>query len=117
MWHYLHGTICGIMCWACSCRERWRVAHLRKLQEEVSRYLGKPVPTPIVPMLIGSPETAMHICTQLLEDGFHVPAIRPPTVPSDTSRLRLSLSAEHTVVDVQSLLGCIQQHVRAPQRA
>eukprot|EP00892_Ulva_mutabilis_P006620 jgi/Ulvmu1/432/UM001_0439.1 len=93
-------------------RERWRVEHLQKLQKVLSVYLSAPVDSPIVPLVVGSPERAMRICAELWQAGFHVPAIRPPTVPSGTSRLRLSLSAEHTVVDVMSLIGCIKQQFR-----
>ena len=50
---------------------------------------------PIVPVLLGGPEAAVRASARLADAGFFVPAIRPPTVPRGTSRLRISLSAAH----------------------
>jgi len=52
--------------------------------------------TQIVPVVIGSPEQAMAVCELCLERGVFAQAIRPPTVPEGTSRLRLSVMATHT---------------------
>ncbi|HEY6532873.1 MAG TPA: 8-amino-7-oxononanoate synthase [Acidimicrobiales bacterium] len=53
-------------------------------------------PTPIVPVIIGSETAAVEASDALLAQGLLVPAIRPPTVPPGTSRLRVALSAAHT---------------------
>ncbi|MGH9111904.1 MAG: aminotransferase class I/II-fold pyridoxal phosphate-dependent enzyme [Acidimicrobiales bacterium] len=53
-------------------------------------------PTPIVPVLLGDEARAMAAADDLLDQGLLVPAIRPPTVPPGTSRLRVALSASHT---------------------
>ena len=53
-------------------------------------------PTPIIPLVVGSAETATQFSAKLLQVGILASAIRPPTVPEGTSRLRLSLSAVHT---------------------
>lgn len=53
-------------------------------------------PSPIVPVVIGGEADAVAASAALLERGLHIPAIRPPTVPAGTSRLRVALSAEHT---------------------
>jgi 8-amino-7-oxononanoate synthase len=54
-------------------------------------------PSPIVPVIVGSEDDALRASARLLEDfGLLVPAIRPPTVPPGTSRLRVALSAAHT---------------------
>ena len=53
-------------------------------------------PTPIIPLVVGRAETATQFSAKLLEVGILASAIRPPTVPEGTSRLRLSLSAAHT---------------------
>ncbi|KAL4538240.1 hypothetical protein Ndes2437A_g01273 [Nannochloris sp. 'desiccata'] len=51
----------------------------------------------------------MGACTELLRRGFHVPGIRPPTVPAGTSRLRVSLSAGHSTSDVDELLAAVKE--------
>lgn len=63
--------------------------------------------TPIQPILLGSAESAMRACNALLERGFFVAAIRPPTVPADTSRLRVTLSAAHRDADVEALVAAL----------
>ena len=60
--------------------------------------------TQIVPVLVGAPERALALAAALLERGIFCPAIRPPTVPPGTSRLRVSLTAEHTEEDVERLV-------------
>jgi hypothetical protein len=50
----------------------------------------------------------MAASTQLLARGLHVPAIRPPTVPQGTSRLRVSLSAAHSAEDVRELVAALR---------
>jgi 8-amino-7-oxononanoate synthase len=69
-------------------------------------------PSPIVPIVLGAEERAVATSRALLERGWLVPAIRPPTVPAGTSRLRVALSAAHTAGQVAGLatalaeLGC-----------
>ena len=63
--------------------------------------------TPIVPVLVGEPERALALAAGLLERGIFCPAIRPPTVPRGTSRLRVSLTAEHTEEDVARLVAAL----------
>lgn len=58
----------------------------------------------IQPIIIGSAEDALKLSQQLLEQGILVSAIRPPTVPRGTSRLRITLSAAHAVEDVERLV-------------
>ncbi len=60
--------------------------------------------TPIQPILLGSAQEAMRASNALLERGFFVAAIRPPTVPADTSRLRVTFSASHRDTDVENLV-------------
>jgi 8-amino-7-oxononanoate synthase len=57
--------------------------------------------TQIVPLLIGEANDAMNLCERLLEDGIFAQAIRPPTVPPGTSRLRLTVMATHRVADLR----------------
>ena len=63
--------------------------------------------TPIQPIIIGSNEQAMAASARLHAQGLWVPAIRPPTVPADTARLRVTLSASHTEQDVAQLAAAL----------
>jgi 8-amino-7-oxononanoate synthase len=60
--------------------------------------------TPIQPLILGSEINALRLHQWLIERGIYVPAIRPPTVPQDTSRLRISFSALHQDKDVMTLM-------------
>jgi len=64
-------------------------------------------PSPIVSVFLGGEEQALAAAAALLERGLLVPAIRPPTVPPGTSRLRVSLSAAHTDEQVSALLDAL----------
>jgi 8-amino-7-oxononanoate synthase len=66
-----------------------------------------PSETAIQPVQIGANDDAMRAASALYADGFWVPAIRPPTVPAGTARLRVTLSAAHTDVDVARLIAAI----------
>ncbi|HVA75526.1 MAG TPA: 8-amino-7-oxononanoate synthase [Acidimicrobiales bacterium] len=59
--------------------------------------------SPIIAVVLGSEEAAVGASNRLLEEGLLVPAIRPPTVPPGTSRLRVALSAAHAMSDVRRL--------------
>lgn len=61
--------------------------------------------SPILPVLIGSPEKAMAMARRLLELGVYAPAIRPPTVPNNTSRIRMTVTARHTVAQLDEALA------------
>ncbi|HSQ03631.1 MAG TPA: aminotransferase class I/II-fold pyridoxal phosphate-dependent enzyme, partial [Burkholderiales bacterium] len=63
--------------------------------------------TPIQPLVIGENRAAMRISEELGKRGLLVPAIRPPTVPIGTARLRISLSAAHELRDVQALVDAL----------
>jgi len=65
--------------------------------------------TQIVPVLVGAPEGALALAAMLLEQGIFCPAIRPPTVPPGTSRLRVSLTAEHTEEDIARLVAALDE--------
>lgn len=56
--------------------------------------------SPIIPIRVGENETAMRLAASLLKDGLLVIAIRPPTVPAGTARLRLSVTSAHTASDL-----------------
>jgi 8-amino-7-oxononanoate synthase len=65
-------------------------------------------PTPIVPVVLGDEAAALAAADALLAEGLLVPAIRPPTVPSGTSRLRVALSAAHTDDQVGRLAAALR---------
>ncbi len=94
-------------------RNRLRAASRRlreRLREAIAadRVLGGlPGECPIVPVLCGTPEAAVHASAALADAGFFVPAIRPPTVRRGTSRLRVSLSAAHPDEAVDGLADAL----------
>jgi len=63
--------------------------------------------TPIQPLMIGRNEAALHCAARLREQGIWVPAIRPPTVPPNTARLRVSLTAAHNDEDLDCLIEAL----------
>jgi len=94
-------------------REDWRREHLRALIERFragANHLGLPVSestTPIQPLIAGSSRQAVVWAEALQAEGIMVTAIRPPTVPEGTARLRISLSAAHTERMVDRLLDAL----------
>ena len=65
--------------------------------------------TPIQPLIIESAEKTIKISEKLNSYGFHVPAIRPPTVPNKSSRLRISISTLHSQADIKKLTKVINK--------
>lgn len=78
-----------------------------KLRENIARFSAQggaqPFPAPIIPKMIGTNANALAASRKLLEAGFLVPAIRYPSVPHGTARLRITLSAAHTSAQIKSL--------------
>jgi 8-amino-7-oxononanoate synthase len=68
-----------------------------------------PSHTPIQPILFGSESAALEASRALLEAGLWVPAIRPPTVPTGSSRLRITFSAAHSDADVAQLIDALRR--------
>jgi len=66
----------------------------------------------IIPVIIGGAPEAVRVSKALLEEGFLVPAIRPPTVPKGSSRLRVSLSAKHEQDDLRRFAGVLWRIVQ-----
>jgi 8-amino-7-oxononanoate synthase len=96
-------------------REGWRREKLRALVarlREGARTLGLPLQpsdSPIQPLMVGDAAHALHLSDALFELGFWVSAIRPPTVPDGSARLRLTLSASHSEADVDQLLEALER--------
>ncbi len=70
--------------------------------------------TPIQPLIVGPEALAMSLSEALRARGLWVTAIRPPTVPQGTCRLRITLSASHTEADVDRLLAALDQIMPRP---
>ena len=67
-----------------------------------------PSPTAIQPLIVGDNAATLALAEALWQRGLWVPAIRPPTVPQGTARLRISLSAAHTGADVDELVAALK---------
>lgn len=67
-------------------QEVWRREHLRALWRLLGARLGVAAQSPIVPLVVGGSAAAVAAAAQLLQEGFYVPAIRPPTVPPGSAR-------------------------------
>ena len=65
--------------------------------------------SPIFPIVVGEEEAAMRCCQALLDRGIYVQGIRPPTVPTGTSRLRLALMARHEDEDLERVLDALRE--------
>ncbi|TXH69029.1 MAG: 8-amino-7-oxononanoate synthase [Thiothrix sp.] len=95
--------------------ETWRREHLHQLIayfRHGATQLGlnlMPSHTPIQPILVGENTKALAISQQLEQQGILVTAIRPPTVPIHTARLRITLSAAHTQEQIDRLLEALQK--------
>lgn len=70
-----------------------------------------PAESPIVPILIGEPEPTLEASRMLEREGFLVTAIRPPTVPKGTARLRVTFTADHPDTEIERLAGLIGERV------
>ena len=72
------------------------------------RWEKTPSSTPIQPVILGSNASALAAAKLLDEAGYWIPAIRPPTVPVGSSRLRITFSANHSVDDLRELIKTLQ---------
>ncbi|EGH23940.1 8-amino-7-oxononanoate synthase [Pseudomonas amygdali pv. mori str. 301020] len=95
--------------------EHWRREHLASLIQQFrqgAEQIGLQLMdsfTPIQPIMIGDAGRAVRLSQLLRERGLLVTAIRPPTVPAGSARLRVTLSAAHSKADVQLLLEALEQ--------
>ena len=93
-------------------RERlWRNVELAR------RLLGvgpSKLPSPILPIVVGDNERALRLSAALLERGWHVQAIRPPTVPEASSRLRVTISAGHEPEQLERFAGDLNRLLERP---
>jgi 8-amino-7-oxononanoate synthase len=98
--------------------DSWRRTQLAVLIDHLKTgWVNLPWPllpsnTPIQPVLVGGNAEALRLAEGLRARGILVPAIRPPTVPQGEARLRISLSAAHTLADIESLLAALHDLAR-----
>lgn len=77
--------------------------------EHLAARLGTPTHhSPIFPVLLGSNDAALTLSSRLAERGWHVQAIRPPTVPQGTSRLRITVTADHEPGQIDAFVDDLQ---------
>src|SRR3954452_16522680 len=79
-----------------------------------TRMVGLPeAQSPIVPLLMGDADTALAAARRLQTEGFLVIAIRPPTVPKGTARLRLTFTAQHPDAEIERLADAVRRRLQA----
>jgi 8-amino-7-oxononanoate synthase len=108
-------------------REEWRRERLRELVAQLRAGVAglpwrlAPSDTPIQPLVVGDNRAALGLMGALLDRDIWVPAIRPPTVPAGTARLRISFSALHAPADVARLVAALREiaaaHASPDERA
>ena len=93
--------------------EEWRREHLARLIDRFRTgastigFVVAPSVSPIQPLVVGDPARALAISGALEARGFLITAIRPPTVPEGTARLRITLTAAHEAADIDHLLEAL----------
>ena len=85
------------------------MARIAQLRDGLAGKPLLPSPTAIQPLIVGDNEAVVALSKALWERGLWVPAIRPPTVPKGTARLRISVSAAHTADDIDQLLSALKE--------
>lgn len=98
--------------------EGWRREQLQRLIKRFRKGAEQlklnimPSNTPIQPLIIGDPADALRISEQLQQQGILISAIRPPTVPTETARLRITFSANHTEQQIDQLLTALESVIK-----
>jgi 8-amino-7-oxononanoate synthase len=85
------------------------IAQLKTALDGLQQWQLMASDTAIQPLVIGENEAALHVAADLQNEGIWVPAIRPPTVPPGTARLRISLSAAHNKNEVAQLTAALMR--------
>lgn len=98
-------------------KEVWR----RKKLKELSEYFWKKLkelglntsnaPSHILPLIIGDAKKTMDISKKLYEQGIFIRAIRPPTVPENSSRIRFCVTAEHSYEDIEWVISILRKNL------
>ncbi len=96
-------------------KESWRRDKLRKLSEylwngfrKLNYYTSK-TPGHILPLVVGDNDKALKLADAFMKNGIFVRAIRPPTVPENTARIRFSLMADHEIEDLERIIITLEK--------
>ncbi|XP_009609590.1 8-amino-7-oxononanoate synthase [Nicotiana tomentosiformis] len=92
-------------------KEMWRRRAIWNRVQDFRDLTGIPITSPIISLIVGNEATALQSSRHLLQLGFHITAIRPPTVAPNSCRLRITLSAAHTLDDIRKLIAALSQCV------
>ncbi|XP_050252963.1 8-amino-7-oxononanoate synthase-like [Quercus robur] len=90
-------------------KETWRRREIWKRVQDFRVLTGIPISSPIISLIVGSEEKALLASQHLLTSGFYVIPIGPPAVPPNSCRLRVTLSAVHTMEDLKKLTTTLSQ--------
>jgi 8-amino-7-oxononanoate synthase len=91
----------------------------RLLQEHGFQVLfnsTSPETSPIVAVLLGDDDQAVNISARMLDHGFFIPAVRPPTVAAGTARLRMSISCDHSEEQIQAAVYQLRDVMHSVRR-
>lgn len=94
--------------------QQWRREKLHELSQVYDELLQSidgyvATSTPIKPFILGKSQQALNVARQLKDKGFWMTAIRPPTVPEGSARLRITLAANHSIKDISALASALAQ--------
>ena len=94
--------------------QQWRREKLHELSQAYDELLQSvdgyvATSTPIKPFILGKSQQALNVARQLKDKGFWMTAIRPPTVPEGSARLRITLTANHSIEDISALASALSQ--------
>jgi 8-amino-7-oxononanoate synthase len=109
----------GLAALALLCQQPRRVERLQANAEALRRALDAEgfdpggSTTQIVPLVVGEAPDAMRMCEEAIDRGVFAQAVRPPTVPEGTSRLRLAVMASHTRAELESAARVLAESARA----
>lgn len=97
-------------------KESWRRQAVWSKVQEFAALTNFPATSPIVSLVVGTEQAALHASKHMLECGFHVTAIRPPAVAPNACRLRVTLTAAHTSEDMRRLVAALSQCIPSLQQ-
>jgi len=96
-------------------KESWRREKLKKLSEYLWNGFRKlnchtsKIPAHILPLIVGDNDKALKLADAFIKNGIFVRAIRPPTVPENTARIRFSLMADHEIEDIEKVIRTLEE--------